>query len=308
MAIAPLVSHSRLAKLLDGNNNGHMHKGLFKLTPAISTALSIFLGVLFLAYCTVYLCACPSQALACAVCAEIVGLIVSIAIIRSNIFSIPETLLKKIPVPLKSSIESLSGILSSLKLLVLSAITFLAIADFAALCLSLCGLHVPAIALYTTLPVSYWMGLHPAFSLEMLAGALVENNSFERAEPLFLEVKKIRIKLTGPESSLASAVYADLGDLYVRKHDLSTAEYWYRRSVALGAHTGRSYTGLATVLRESGSLDESQKCYLKALSLRKLAFGESSKQYKDTLRGYSRLQQLLKARRAGPSVATYPEK
>ncbi len=58
----------------------------------------------------------------------------------------------------------------------------------------------------------------------MLAGALVANKEYKRAEPLLLEVMDIRIKFSGPQSDLASAIYAEIGDLYVRENDLVSAE------------------------------------------------------------------------------------
>ena len=257
-------------------------------------ALSIFLGALFLAYCTVYLCACPSPALGCAVGAELVAFVISIVILRAKVFCLPEKWLSKIPESTRKLFGNANLCFNRVKLVLLSVLSFVAAVDFAALCLSILGLYGAAMAMYTWLPVSHWIGLHPAFTLETLAGALVQNGDFDRAEPLFQEVKAIRIKLAGPNSDLASAVYADLGDLYVRRNDLRSAEKWYRQSIALGAHTGRAYTGLATALRELGKHDESRQWYLKALSIRKAIYGEKSKQYADTLRGYMRLQEISK--------------
>jgi tetratricopeptide (TPR) repeat protein len=272
-----------------------------KVSPAnlqsITTALTIFLGGLFIAYCLVYLCACPSPALAAAVSVEVICLIISIIVIRAKIFSLPDKLLAKIPESLRRHLAAVQHRINWCKMSVLSILVLFAVTDFAALTLSVAGLRSAAVLLYTALPATYWIGLHPAFSLEMLAGALVENRDFERAEPFFKEVLEIRTSLCGPESDLASAIYADLGDLYVRKHDLLAAEQWYRRTVAIGPRTGRGYTALATVLREQGRFVESQQYYLKALALRKRIYGASSRQYGDTQRGYLRLQQLIRENR-----------
>lgn len=255
-------------------------------------ALTVFVGALFLAYCTVYLCACPSAPLACAVGAELIAFIVSVVIIKANVFAVPQKWITKIPESVRKLFRTLAGCFNKLKLLALLVVSFVAAVDFTALCLSLLGQYSAAIALYTWTPVTYWIGLHPAFSLEILAGALVQNHEYDRAEPLYLEVKSIRFKLAGPKSDLASAIYADLGDLSVRRNELAAAEKWYRQSVSLGPHTGRAYTGLATVLRETGQYSESRQWYLKALSLRKKIYGNQSKQYNDTLRGYIKLQEI----------------
>lgn len=270
-------------------NNGGMAKCKTKL-QSVNFVLSSLLGLLFLLYCVVYLCACPSVSLACAVGAELLAFVISVLVIKSGVFAIPEKWLCKIPQPIRAAHSRIMAQFDKVKLFVLGAVTLVALIDFAALCLSLLGLYGPAIALYTCMPVSYWMGLHPAFSLEMLAGALVQSKNYERAEPLFLEVKSIRVRLAGPDSDLASAIYADLGDLKVRRNDLPAAEQWYRRSVAVGPRTGRASTGLATVLRELGNYSESEHWYQVALARRKLVFGEQSKQYSDTMRGYLSLQ------------------
>ncbi|MBX9689683.1 MAG: tetratricopeptide repeat protein [Candidatus Obscuribacterales bacterium] len=259
---------------------------------SILNALTIFVGALFLAYCIVYLCVCPSPALAFAVGAELLAFILSLVIIKAGVFAIPKKWIAKIPESVRKLFRLLAGNLNKFKVLTLSVLSFAAVVDFAALCLSLFGQYSAAITLYTWMPVSYWVGLHPAFSLEMLAGALVQNHEFGRAEPLYQEVKAIRISLAGPKSDLASAIYADLGDLSVRSKELAAAEQWYRQSVSLGSHTGRAYTGLATVLRETGQYEESRQWYLKALALRKQIYGEQSKQYNDTLRAYRKLQEI----------------
>ncbi len=270
-------------------NNGGMAKSKTKL-QSVNFVLSSLLGLLFLAYCVVYLCACPSLPLACAVAAELFAFVVSVVVIKSGVFTLPEKCLCKIPQSIRTVYASIMAQFERVKLCLLGAISSVVLLDFVALCLSLLGLYGPAIALYTCMPVTYWVGLHPAFTLEMLAGALVQNRNYERAEPLFLEVKSIRVSLAGADSDLASAIYADLGDLKVRRNDLPAAEKWYRRSVAVGPRTGRASTGLATVLRELGNYSESEHWYRMALARRKQVYGEQSKQYADTMRGYLALQ------------------
>jgi tetratricopeptide (TPR) repeat protein len=260
-----------------------------KTTPILN-AISVYLGVLFLTYCTVYLCACPSAPLAAAIGAEVVFLVISVAIMRAKLFSFPERLLKFLPERIQRCVRTVNRYAQRTRLLVVSIVAVLATIDFAGLSLSVVKNYPSSIAVYTAVPTSYWLGLHPAFTLELLAGALVENNNFAAAEPLYKSILAIRLNLCGPQSDLAGAIYCDLGDLYVRMHKLNVAESWYRRSVALGARTGRAYGALATTLRQEGQLAESKDMYLRALDIRRRVYGVDSRQYSDTLRAYAKLQ------------------
>lgn len=254
--------------------------------------LLIFLGLLFLAYCLIYLFACPSRELALACGAEFVGLFLSVIIMRSGFFKFSFSRVNSIPMFVRNSFSWFENLLSSIRLVLLSLLSMIALVDFTALLLSVLGFYAPAVALYCLMPFSYWLGLHPALSLEMLAGAFVQKGDYLIAEPLYDEVMQVRVRLSGDRSDLCSAVYADIGDLNVRKNDLLKAEEWYRKSIELGPRTGRGYTALATVLRERGQFEESKLWYLKALELRKKVYGSQSKQYGDTERAYRRLLQL----------------
>lgn len=267
---------------------------MFEATPlkSATSVFTFFLAFLFIAYCVVYLYACPSLALATAISAEVGALLISIIIFKTKVFRISTKFLEFVPSSLRRCFQKVESTICRCKICVLSIISLAGLFDFTALSLSACGFYQPSRALYVALPFTYWLGLHPAFSLEILAGAQAQNKNFSCAEPLYLEVLEIRKSLSGPNSDLVGAVYADLGDLYVRKQDLPSAELWYRRSVALGTRTGRAYTALATVLRERGELSESKQVYLKALEVRKQIYGTGSKQYVDTQRGYLRLKQL----------------
>ncbi|HEY9792989.1 MAG TPA: tetratricopeptide repeat protein [Candidatus Obscuribacterales bacterium] len=255
--------------------------------------LSSYLAALFVCYCLVYLCACPSKQLAMAIAAEAGALLISIAIFKANVLALPSLLMDRLPERVAKVISSLNNVMQWCRVAVLSVVMLFATIDFSALALAAAGQTNASVAIYSTVPTSYWLGFHPAFTLEMLAGALVENQNFERAEPLYKSLLAVRLKLCGPTSDLAGAIYADLGDFYVRKHELVVAEQWYRRSISLGVRTGRGYTALATVLREEGRLSESHDFYLKALDVRKRVYGQSSKQYQDTLRGYMHLQHMM---------------
>src|SRR5579883_3451148 len=102
-------------------------------------ALSIFVGALFLAYCTVYLCACPSLPLASAVFAELLGFVISIMMIKANVFVIPEKWLKRVPQCAVDFCRNLRDCFDKLKLLLLSVLSVVAAVDFMALCLSFLG-------------------------------------------------------------------------------------------------------------------------------------------------------------------------
>jgi len=278
-------------------DNDTMDDSLGKNAPQwlhpTANALTFILPAFFLAYCCIYLWACPSPALATAVGGEIMAFVISLAVFKACIFTLPKGVLAKLPERLKDWLASSRTFVDYSKVIVLSLVLFFALTDFAALCFSVTGMNQIGATIYRICPSTYWLGLHPAFSLEMLAGALVQSKNFKQAEPLYSEILDIRTKLCGADSDLASAIYADLGDFYVRSNDLAKAEHWYRRSIEIGPRTGRGYTALATLLRESGRYAESREYYLKALELRAKVFGVDSKQYKDTERGYNRLQQLV---------------
>jgi tetratricopeptide (TPR) repeat protein len=284
------------------NDNEEMDDSLGKNSPRwlhpAANALTLILPTFFLAYCCIYLCACPSPALATAVGGELLAFGISLAVFKARIFTLPKGLLAKLPERLKDWLACSRALLDYAKVSVLSIILFLALTDFAALCFSVAGNYQIGATIYRLCPSTYWLGLHPAFSLEMLAGAFVQSKNFKQAEPLYLEILDIRTKLCGADSDLASAIYADLGDFYVRSGDMGKAEHWYRRSIEIGPRTGRGFTALATLLRESGRYAESREYYLKALELRQKVFGADSKQYRDTERGYQRLQEIINAQKS----------
>lgn len=256
--------------------------------------LSTYLAVLYTVYCAVYLIACPSRALFTAVGTQVLFLLVSLAIYRANIFTVPSSLTRRLPQAFTRCAAASRKWLDRCIVAALLIVVTVATIDFSALALACARMYNASRAIYSSLPITYWLGLHPAFTLEILAGALVEHQNYNVAEPLYRELVSIRIIVAGPRSDLASAIYADMGDFCVRKHDLSSAVDWYRRSVALGSRTGRAYTGLASALRERGDFSESERCYLEALRIRKQLYGTQSRQYNDTLHGYIRLQQLMK--------------
>jgi tetratricopeptide (TPR) repeat protein len=261
--------------------------------------LAFYLAGLFLAYCLIYLCACPSPQLALAIFAELLAVVVSLAILRAGLFKLPAAALSRLPPSLQAALTAWRRTASWLKATLFAAMALATSVDFCALTLSVAGAGAQSAALYCAMPVTSWVGLHPAFSLEMLAGALVQSQNYQKAEPLYHTLISIRTTVCGRNSDQVGAIYADMGDFCVRKHDLPSAQIWYRRSLSLGTHTGRACTGLATTLREQGKFAESQQYYLQALQVRKALYGMHSRQYNDTLRGYTRLQQLMSYKHKG---------
>lgn len=265
--------------------------------PRIIHIAGLYVAAILAAYGIVYLCACPSPALATAIAAELLAFGVGLLICKSDIFKIPNSIQSKIPESVASLIKKSGAVVIRLKCALLLVLATVISIDFAGLAASLCGAHQVSAIMYSAVPASYWIGLHPAFSLEILSGAMVTNRDYKRAEPLYETLLLIRQNVCGPNSDLVGAFYADFGDYYVRQCRLDTAEGWYRKSVSVGARTGRAYTALATVLREQGKFEESRVYYVQALSVREKVFGIGSKQYKDTLRGYQQLQKILIAQR-----------
>lgn len=258
----------------------------------IVNAVGLYVACILAAYGIIYLCACPSPALAIALVAELVAFGVGLIIWKSNIFKIPKSIQSRIPESVSSLIEKSSAAATRLKCALLLVLATVISIDFAALAAGICGAYQVSATVYSAVPSSYWIGLHPAFTLEILSGAMVTNKEYKRAEPLYKTLLSIRQNVCGRNSDSVGAFYADFGDYYVRQSRLDIAEGWYRKSVSLGARTGRAYTALATVLREQGKFEESREYYVKALSLREKLFGSTSKQYQDTLRGYKALQKI----------------
>lgn len=116
---------------------------------SIITILSIGLPTLFIAYCLVYLSACPSPRLAAAVGAELFALIISIVVIRAKLFSFPSKLIELIPLSLRKKIERVQNGIRWCKFTVLSMFLLYILIDFSALCLSVVHYFTPAIVLYT---------------------------------------------------------------------------------------------------------------------------------------------------------------
>lgn len=258
--------------------------------------LSIYLGLLFLAYCLIFLWACPSATLAFAVLVEVGVFCLSLLLLWKNPFALSFAFSRYFA--RLTNIPGLSLIIKSyryVRLSILSFVVIIASFDFVAFSTAaFCNSPLTA-RLYCFVPTSQLLGLRPAATLESLAGAFVEKEDYVKAESLYQSILEIRKHVAGPDSDLVAALYADFGDLNIRKEDLKSAERWYRKSISLAPSSGRALTGLATTLREEGCLLESKSYYLRALASRSRSFGTKSKQYQDTLHGYQKLMTLKMA-------------
>ena len=148
-------------------------------------------------------------------------------------------------------------------------------------------------AIYVSLPVSKWLTGHPAQSLEYLAGAYVEAGNYPLAHPLYESIARIRKQSLPPDDELVSAIWTDIGVLYMRQKDYLRAEDAFRRSqtmatvVASNPKTGRLLTGLANSLREQRRFDEAEKVYLQAIDMRSKLYGKNSIRVAETLNEYA---------------------
>jgi tetratricopeptide (TPR) repeat protein len=136
------------------------------------------------------------------------------------------------------------------------------------------------------MPVSYLLGGHPAFSLEMLTGACMESRQFERAEGLYKAVLQVRKNIYGETHPMVAALYADLGDLNRKMNRPEEARNWYEASLALTQGQGRAAHSMANLLRDEGETAQSEGFYKQALELRAQFFGTGSAKYQATLNDY----------------------
>ncbi|MBY0358860.1 MAG: tetratricopeptide repeat protein [Candidatus Obscuribacterales bacterium] len=228
--------------------------------------------------------------------AEVIVLLVSIVFLATGHFKLATIFSRYLPRFAKTpkAISKAIKIFRGTQCSVLIVIAIIASVDFIAFSVAIFGSPVFAARLYKFMPTSQLVGLHPAYTLESLAGAFVAKGDFVKAESLYMAILDVRQHFAGPKSDLVAALYVDLGDLNIRKRDLSSAEHWYRRAIDLAPSSGRALTALATTLREKGSLVEAETYYVRALDCRSRTFGKESKQYRDTKRSYEKLLEMKK--------------
>lgn len=182
------------------------------------------------------------------------------------------------------------------------AVLFCWFAVIGALCFDLtgllagyCGNSWLARNIYTSFPAYAATGLHPAWTLEALSGAYIEDKNYKRAGAICDDLIAIRRKLYGPNSVLYASILKDAGDVKKRGGDFAGAEALYRQSLNIsrrlfdGSNMGMLLTNLATVLRAQGPAHyrEAEQFYLEALRMRAKQFGKDSARVAQTLDEYA---------------------
>jgi tetratricopeptide (TPR) repeat protein len=283
------------------------------LTKAAGT-LALTANAIFLVYLNVFACAQPSGPLIAAVAFELVFFA---AMIGYRLWRRKTASSKEAEEALECLEQHSSVIRIGRKGLALAGIIVSSIAclfltvDLAALLCANCGQQKMAVGLYRAIaPPMMILDIHPAFSLEMLAGAYIQAGKWERAERLEFTLVDIRRAVVGEKHELMAAIYADLGDLYKRSGQLKRAEAYYRKAIALSKEIhyalgyGSPLTRLAVLLRDEQRFAEAEDAFKEALSIRQKIFGSKSFKSAETLKEYS----LLKLEQGNIAAATSLEK
>lgn len=254
-----------------------------------SPNLTVITSGIILLYSLLLFPICPSPNLAFAIALELAAFLLIAVPIRGGaglpFFAWPQKVLDSLcsKFPL---LEKIRGGWRKVTVVIALMLVCGAAIDLAAVWMAATGFTQGAVSLYSALPVSYLLGAHPAFSLEMLTGACVESHQYERAEQLYKAVLAVRRNVYGENHPMVAALYADLGDLNRKMNRLDVAQQWYQASLALNEGQGRAAHTLANMLRDEGNTAESEGFYKQALALRARFFGTDSAKYQATLNDY----------------------
>jgi hypothetical protein len=179
--------------------------------------------------------------------------------------------------------------LAAASMAILAAICLYAGVDLTALVLARFGKPEWSKPIYLAIAPPLALGIHPAFSMELLAGAEIDAAKLATAEPLLSSLLAIRTDFAGAHSELTAAMYANLGDYYRKFRRNKEAERYYQRSIALSKDLnlpqgyGSPMTKLAALLRDEHRFAESQQCFTDALTVRTRIFGKDSQKVAETL-------------------------
>ena len=270
-----------------------------KSLPKTAGTLALLANGVFLVYLSVFACAQPSGPLIAAVLFEVVFFMSMLAyrIWRSRTESArqAEAALQYLEHRSKVVFFGRNGF--ALAGTILSACAcLLMLTDLAALLLANSGQRQAAVSIYSLIAPPVVLGLHPAFTLEMLAGAYIQAGKFDKAEELEFTVVAIRKSVAGEKHELTAAIYADLGDLYRRAGKPNLAEASYRKSISLSKAIrysrgyGSPLTKLASLLRDEQRFSQAEEAYGEALAVREKIFGKKSLKVAETLKEYSLLK------------------
>ncbi|MBC8000232.1 MAG: tetratricopeptide repeat protein [Leptolyngbya sp.] len=156
--------------------------------------------------------------------------------------------------------------------------------------------------LYVSLPVSTIFGFHPAGSMELLAGANVKAKKYSSAERLYQSLFEIRKRFYGRESEPVADIYADLGNLYAKSKNVSSARDFYVKSILLSEKLkvsqgwGKVLNKLGQLEVEQGNFSASLAHYKDALKMREKIFGFDHPKVAETLVDMGALYHLMNDR------------
>jgi len=260
--------------------------------PKTSQLLTVVANVIFLCYLVVFASAQPSPPLLAAVGFELIFFLLLIGYrhwrSQTKDAQQAETALQSIEDTHKS-IYIIRRTLAAGSIAIVGAICLYASVDLTALALARVGKPDWSKSIYLAIAPPPALGIHPAFSLELLAGAFIDAGKLAQADPLLSYLLQIRTDVAGARSELTAAMYANLGDYYRKCSRSKNAEASYQRSIALSKDLnlaqgyGSPMTKLGALLRDQHRFAESQQCFSDALAVRTRIFGANSQKVAETL-------------------------
>jgi hypothetical protein len=257
-------------------------------------------NILFLCYLVIYAIACPNAGLVSAVAIEIAayGAILAYRIWKSKQKKSEDKIrleaLHDEWKPLERLRTSYRIAVSSLAILV---VLYMSV-DLIALLAATTGNEKIACSIYKRIAPPASPSLHPGFSTELLAGAYIEANKFEKAERLELSIIRLRESIVGDHDELIADSYGNLGDFYSKAKQFDKAESNYKKAIALtkDLHLRQGYgnpmTKLGSIYTEQGRYAEAQDAFNEALAVRSQIFGSNSEKVAETLRANVQLLNL----------------
>lgn len=272
---------------------------LYSALKIAATVLALF----FLLYLITFATAYPSRQLITAICFE-TGFILMILLFRFLSSKRKSQKAKSIVVE-----EIINGfkpirvgrkvVLATVLAIALPLIMFVVL-DFSALIAAIYGADSYAKAAYRLVPTyMVYEGAHPALSLELYSGSLIEAKKFEEAHKYTKMLFSIREEIYGKSHWMYGGMVANLANIYYKEGKYKKAEQTYRDSIALCQadqgyqKLGSAITRLGNCLREQGRYEEALVAYEEALKMRKQEFGPDSMRVAETTRELALLMTFL---------------
>ena len=257
-------------------------------------------NLLFLGYLIVYAVACPSPGLIGAVAVEIgfYTLVLGYRLWQSKQKKSSEKIQLE---ALHSEWKTLRQLRKTYRVSVIVhaglVLGYLSV-DLSALLAANFGNLDLAAAIYRAISPPASPSIHPGLSMELLAGGYVESKQFQKAEPIFLAIEKLRKSLVGEHDELIADIYANLGDLYAKEEQFGKAEGYYIRSIALAKELnlrqgyGSPMTKLGSLYAKVGRFEDADRALKDALAVRRKIFGAKSEKVRETLAAQVELLRL----------------